>query len=122
MARRSKPRRVSIATNPAAHHAGVAQRSTIRTAQARRTLADALPDLIYSPPEPARKRVVEDDRPARVPVGQTATPRRKPTVAETRQRDVKPALREIDRCKGRPISTKRSGGSGGSRQFVPWCR
>lgn len=88
-------------------------RSTFKVATANRQAAVELGTVLHQ-----KKRVtgaVVQSQPARR-TGSTL-PAKRP---ERQQRDATINIADERRCKGRPNSRKRSGGTG--RQFVPWCK
>lgn len=105
--------------------APLSARSTFRAAQARRVLADSLPDVVYRKDAP-RPSVMRDEKPC-LGCAQEAA---KASVASPRQMarrdDLTPdhppitLRKEVETCKDKP-SGKRKPGGGSGRPFVPWC-
>ncbi|WP_323718579.1 hypothetical protein [Paracoccus aminovorans] len=98
-------------------------RSPFMAAKARRDLVEALPDVVYQRPaarKPAEKRSAPAaDVPRKPDAPRKPAPR---PVLDTRKPEAKPlTLDRLETCKSRPDSRK-TGGKGAGRAFVPWCR
>lgn len=97
-------------------------RGTFRAAQARRELADTIPDQVYQrSKDPTRSPARPGQQQATSPLSRPIPSNSKPTRSkdDTPRRDAPLTLKNDDRCKSRPTKTR---GKGGSRVFVPWCR
>lgn len=140
MSRRSKQRHEErrAAAKPSPRPSPVAQppsnRGTFRVAQANRKLAAELPGVITLS---KRRRVPRQQdavlEPYSEPSRQKSTwtkaaPSRQTSTRTTGDKKLKPANpqpgldKPLPRCKKRPDdNTKKSGGAGTSKDFIPWC-
>lgn len=97
-------------------------RGTFRAAQARRELANTIPDQVYQrSKDPMRSPARPGQQQATPPLSRSIPVTSKPARAkdDTTRRDAPLTLKDDDRCKSRPTKTR---GNGGSRAFVPWCK
>ena len=101
---------------PSVSERATPSRATLRVAAAHRVLAATLPNVIYQgrPSIPSSKSTPSPSP----PLSRAMPARPKPERATPEKLDLKPL---DDRCKSRPADS-RKGGSGPSRDFVPWCR
>jgi hypothetical protein len=93
-------------------------RDTLRVARAQRILAAELPRVIYQG-RPERSRPSPDRTPPLSDVSRLDLAKRPSPPPRDRVED-RPNLRDKLDCNKRPADSRKSGGSGASRAFVPW--
>lgn len=117
--RRSSQKTASSIPGPARPRDPSPGRGTFAVARARRVLAEELPQVVVSGRAPIRSisKVSASTEPEPLRMNRPPMPKPKALRDEARE-PLNMRDRDDETCKGRPSSSR---GSGGSRPFVPWC-